>query len=124
MPPKPHAARAAATELQPISVKFDLIALSHLVRLQALYSLDGGTSPAVGRGETIRRAIRTALLHELERRADPHAPDDPYTLEWVEAVCGFDAPLSDLTETEREIQRRHLRELATRKPKPKKGRKR
>lgn len=124
MPPKPHPARPAARGLQPISVKFDTVALSHLVRLQALYSLETSQLAAVGRGDTIRRAIRTALLHELERRADPHAPDDPYTLEWVETVCGFDAPLSDLTESEREIQRQHLQALATRKPKPKKGRKR
>ena len=124
MPTKPHAARAGATQLQPISVKFDETAMAHLVRLQSLYDPHGTSSSPIGRGETIRRAIRTALLHELELRADPHAPDDPYTLEWVETVCGFEAPLSDLTESERKVREQHRAALAARKPKRKKGGKR
>jgi hypothetical protein len=83
MPTKSHPARAATVADNPVSLKMDSVSMANLLRLQTLYQEREGDRAAVGRSETIRRALRAALLLELELRANPSDDDDPATKEYL-----------------------------------------
>ena len=124
MPTKRHPARPAEEASYTLSVTFSPEAMGHLVRLQELYQESATGHGQVTRGETIRRALRHALLSELERRANPHDDSDGPTREWLAVASGFDLGESQPTPSEEEVMQRMLDDLCQRKPKGKKARKR
>ena len=124
MPAKRHPARPAEEASYTLSVTFSPEAMRHLVRLQELYQESAPGHGQVTRGETIRRALRHALLSELERRANPHNDADGPTKEYLEVASGFHLGDEPCTPAEGAVLSRLLDQLYERKPEPpKKGRK-
>jgi hypothetical protein len=124
MTTKRHPARPDKEGTYTLSVTFSPEAMAHLVRLQELYQESAPGHGQVTRGETIRRALRHALLSELERRANPHADSDGPTREWLEVASGFNLGGEPVTPSEGAVLSQLLDQLYERKPEPpKKGRK-